>query len=309
MLDDRVGEVAGGHRDDDLVALLPAEQGAADGRLVGDPAVGRAAPPPSRRWCTSPCRPSPSSSTVEPIWTWSVEVFSSMRTAFLIIASRDWIRPSTNACSFLASSYSAFSVRSPCSLASWIRCAISGGRTLISSRAPGGGPARPPSRGKSASGSRSAVPRGMVVGVVHGGVWRWRCGGRATAGTPPAGRGFRTRTPGADGRPPEVGADHSPRPGSVKDRGATRAGGAGRSPRLVTSAPGDAASRRCRPRPASSGASTHPCEGRVGADHEPALGRAVGAGTLDRRSPGRHGARGWRISPFCRSTTLVRRKR
>ena len=64
--------------------------------------------------------------TVEPIWTWSVEWCSSMMIAFLISASSVWIRPSTNACSFLASSYSAFSDRSPCSLASWIRFATSG---------------------------------------------------------------------------------------------------------------------------------------------------------------------------------------
>ena len=49
-----------------------------------------------------------------------------MIVAFLISASSVWIRPSTNACSFLASSYSAFSERSPCSLASWIRLATSG---------------------------------------------------------------------------------------------------------------------------------------------------------------------------------------
>jgi len=71
-----------------------------------------------------------STATVEPIWTWSVEWFSSMIVAFLMIASRVWIRPSTNACSFLASSYSAFSERSPCSLASWIRLATSGRLTL-----------------------------------------------------------------------------------------------------------------------------------------------------------------------------------
>ena len=68
--------------------------------------------------------------TVEPIWTWSVEWFSSMIVAFLMSASSAWIRPSTNACSFLASSYSAFSLRSPCSLASWIRWATSGRFTL-----------------------------------------------------------------------------------------------------------------------------------------------------------------------------------
>ncbi len=72
-----------------------------------------------------------STDTVEPIWTCSVEWFSSMIVAFLISASSVWILPSTNACSFLASSYSAFSDRSPCSLASWIRFATSGRLTLI----------------------------------------------------------------------------------------------------------------------------------------------------------------------------------
>ena len=59
-----------------------------------------------------------------------MEWFSSMIVAFLISAWSVWIRPSTNACSFLASSYSAFSLRSPCSLASWIRWATSGRFTL-----------------------------------------------------------------------------------------------------------------------------------------------------------------------------------
>ena len=59
--------------------------------------------------------------TVEPIWTWVCEWFSSMMTAFLMSADSAWMRPSTKACSFLASSYSAFSVMSPCSLASWMR--------------------------------------------------------------------------------------------------------------------------------------------------------------------------------------------
>ena len=53
-----------------------------------------------------------------------------MIVAFLMSASRVWMRPSTNACSFLASSYSAFSERSPCSLASWIRLATSGRLTV-----------------------------------------------------------------------------------------------------------------------------------------------------------------------------------
>src|SRR5258706_9523736 len=39
--DDRVGEVAGGDLDDDLLALLLAEEGAADRALVADPTLGR----------------------------------------------------------------------------------------------------------------------------------------------------------------------------------------------------------------------------------------------------------------------------
>ena len=39
--DDLVGEVAGRDLDDDLLALLLAEEGAPDGTLVADPALGR----------------------------------------------------------------------------------------------------------------------------------------------------------------------------------------------------------------------------------------------------------------------------
>ena len=92
------------------------------------PSAGLASAEPTIMNVSAPS--SPLTLTVEPIWTWSVEVCSSIRVAFLIIDSSDWMRPSTNACSFLASSYSAFSERSPCSLASWIRCAISGRRTV-----------------------------------------------------------------------------------------------------------------------------------------------------------------------------------
>ena len=55
-----------------------------------------------------------------------------MRTAFLISADSVWMRPSTKACSFLASSYSAFSVMSPCSLASWMRAATRGRSSVTS---------------------------------------------------------------------------------------------------------------------------------------------------------------------------------
>ena len=92
------------------------------------PAAGFASAEPTIMNVSGPS--SPSTLTVEPIWTWSVEVCSSMSVAFLIMPSSVWMRPSTNACSFLASSYSAFSLRSPCSLASWIRWAISGRRTF-----------------------------------------------------------------------------------------------------------------------------------------------------------------------------------
>ena len=92
--------------------------------LLIRPSVGLASVEPTM---VKLCEPSgPVTLTVEPIWTWSLLVFSSIRVAFLMSDSTIWMRPSTNACSFLASSYSAFSVRSPCSLASWIRWAISG---------------------------------------------------------------------------------------------------------------------------------------------------------------------------------------
>src|SRR5438552_2133989 len=39
--DDLVGEVAGGHADENLLALLLAEQGQSDRALVRDPALGR----------------------------------------------------------------------------------------------------------------------------------------------------------------------------------------------------------------------------------------------------------------------------
>ena len=64
--------------------------------------------------------------TVEPSETLSVERLESSTTSTALrIASSSSIRVSFSACSALASSYSEFSERSPCALASSIRAAIS----------------------------------------------------------------------------------------------------------------------------------------------------------------------------------------
>ena len=123
--DDLVGEVAGRDRTTTFSPFfLPSRARPTGLSFEIRPSAGLASAEPTivKRSLPSPL----STVTVEPIWTWSVEWFSSMIVAFLISASSVWIRPSTNACSFLASSYSAFSDRSPCSLASWIRLATSG---------------------------------------------------------------------------------------------------------------------------------------------------------------------------------------
>ena len=124
--DDLVGEVAGRApaRRPSRPSSCRAGRGRRGSRSRSGPRPGLASVEPT---IVNVSLPSPLSTlTVEPIWTWSVEWFSSMIVAFLISASSVWIRPSTNACSFLASSYSAFSERSPCSLASWMRWATSG---------------------------------------------------------------------------------------------------------------------------------------------------------------------------------------
>src|SRR5215203_2764493 len=109
-----------------------------------------------------------------------------MIVAFLIIASRVWMRPSTNACSFLASSYSAFSDRSPCSLASWIRCAISGRRTASIS--------------SSSARSLSRPSLLMYVVLVFTRVGPPRCGSARAA--PAARSAWNKRTPGGPAAAP-----------------------------------------------------------------------------------------------------------
>src|SRR5450756_203972 len=91
------------------------------------PSAGRASAEPTIENVSRPSRLS--TTTVEPSAAWSERGFS-MITAVLSMPSRVWIRPSTKACSFLASSYSAFSERSPCCFASWIRAATSARRTF-----------------------------------------------------------------------------------------------------------------------------------------------------------------------------------
>ncbi len=103
----------------------------------------RARPPPTRRWCRSPCPRSPGAPRSSRSGRGCVDVCSSMMTAFLMSAERPWMRPSMNACSFLASSYSAFSLMSPCSLASWMRAATSARRTFTSSSSSARRSARP----------------------------------------------------------------------------------------------------------------------------------------------------------------------
>src|SRR3954468_17231558 len=97
--DDLVGEVAGRNLDEDLLALLLAEQRAADRALVADPVLGRpclgrtddrgarrlaglAGVDPTFVRAASPSVVSAVNG--EPNWTWSVEWFSSMIVAFLI---------------------------------------------------------------------------------------------------------------------------------------------------------------------------------------------------------------------------------
>ena len=72
---------------------------------------------------------SPRMTTFEPIPTRSPLVFS-ITSAFLSCASSVPMRPSRNDCSCLASSYSAFSVMSPSSFASWMREATRGRSTV-----------------------------------------------------------------------------------------------------------------------------------------------------------------------------------
>ena len=68
--------------------------------------------------------------TFEPMPTLSPLAFA-ITSAFLSCASSVAMRPSRNDCSCLASSYSAFSVMSPSSFASWIRAAIRGRSEVI----------------------------------------------------------------------------------------------------------------------------------------------------------------------------------
>ncbi len=82
-------------------------------------------------------------STVEPTWTTPPTSACSMITALRTIISRVRIRPSSIPCSFLAASYSAFSLMSPKSLAYLIRSATSARRTVRSSSSSAASLSRP----------------------------------------------------------------------------------------------------------------------------------------------------------------------
>jgi len=105
---------------DDLLAFLLAEQRPPDRALVADPALGR---PGLGR--------ADDGERLLAVVAGDLDGRADLDVVGRVVLVDDrsvlderlgvWIRPSTNACSFFASSYSAFSLRSPCSFASWIR--------------------------------------------------------------------------------------------------------------------------------------------------------------------------------------------
>ena len=98
--------------------------------LLMRPSRGAASAEPTIVKVSSPSPPL--MTTFEPMPTLSPFVFS-MTSALRSWSSSVAIRPSRNDCSCLASSYSAFSDRSPSSLASWMRAATRGRSTVMSS--------------------------------------------------------------------------------------------------------------------------------------------------------------------------------
>ena len=106
--------------DDDGVTLVLAQEGAADGRLVGDlagPGAGLCGADDGEDFLAV--------ASVNLDGAADLDVIGAVRfvddRGVLDQGLETLDLPSTKACSFLASSYSAFSARSPCSLASWIR--------------------------------------------------------------------------------------------------------------------------------------------------------------------------------------------
>src|SRR5688572_24120855 len=111
----------------DTLTVSPARR-PCSARPTGDsllilPSCGDASADPTMVYFS--LRPSASTVTWLPTSTMSCFEVSSMIWAFLIICSRVMIRPSRNAWSFLACSSSEFSVKSPNSMAAWMRCATS----------------------------------------------------------------------------------------------------------------------------------------------------------------------------------------
>src|SRR2546429_3049467 len=94
------------------------------------PLLGSASAEPTMVKASSPY--SSCTFTVDPTSTMPLTCLPSMMLAFRTSFSRRRTRPSTKPCSFLASSYSAFSLMSPNSLAWRIRSATSGRRLLRS---------------------------------------------------------------------------------------------------------------------------------------------------------------------------------
>src|SRR5256714_7691212 len=92
------------------------------------PLLGSASADPTMVKASSPY--SSCTLTVDPTSTMPLTCLPSMMLAFRTSFSRRRTRPSTKPCSFLASSYSAFSLMSPNSLACRIRSATSGRRLL-----------------------------------------------------------------------------------------------------------------------------------------------------------------------------------
>ncbi len=98
--------------------------------LLIRPSRGAASADPTMVKVSSPS--CPLMTTFEPIPTLSPFAFS-MTAALRSCSSSVAMRPSRNDCSCLASSYSAFSERSPSSFASWMRAATRGRSTVTSS--------------------------------------------------------------------------------------------------------------------------------------------------------------------------------
>ena len=131
--DDQVGALAGGRLDQHLVAHVVADEGTPDRDWTtrSGPATGSDSDAPTIVHVA--VSPSCSTVTLEPRPTREPATGASTITAVRRRASSAWTRPSRNDCSSRAAWYSAFSLRSPCSLAVRILAITSGRRTWVSS--------------------------------------------------------------------------------------------------------------------------------------------------------------------------------